>query len=257
MPETSRAQETTQTGRVAWVTGGSRGIGAACSVRLARMGHAVAVGFHENQLEADKTVAAVEDAGSRAIAVGGDMSDPSAVTRALDLIETELGSVSALVASHGIYERKDFSELTLEAWRRTIQVDLDGCFLTTKAVIPAMQQAKWGRIVYMGSILGRIGTDHGADYATAKAGLHGLSRSVAKEYAADGITVNVVAPSMIETDMLAGDSKQKRAERRRKVPVGRIGGPEECAAAVAYLVSDDAGYVTGTELRVDGGFQMG
>lgn len=243
--------------RIAWVTGASRGIGRATALRLAWDGHDIAIGYNEDDKAANALVEEVETHGRRACAVQADMADHESVGVAYAHIAKVLGTPDILVASHGIYTRTPLEELEALTWRRTLEVNLDGAFYATQAALPAMRKAQFGRIVYLGSILGRTGSSQGAHYAASKAALLGLARSVARETARDGITVNVVAPSMIDTDILANDTPEKRRQREANVPVGRIGTPKECAAAIAYLVSDEAGYVTGTEMRLDGGFQMG
>lgn len=243
--------------RVAWVTGGSRGIGRAVCLRLAEAGYDVAVGCHKQGPQAQSVVDSLSKLGSRGHVAQGDMGGPETVSRLHEEIESLLGPVTALVASHGIYDRRSVDELDVGAWRRTLEVNLTGVYLAARAVLPAMQRQKHGRIVLMGSVRGRTGSAHGAHYAAAKAGLLGLTRSLAQEAAADGVTVNLVAPGMIDTDILSGDTPEKRQKREATVPVGRVGQPEEVAHAVGYLVSDEASYVTGTELRVDGGYAMG
>lgn len=244
-------------GHVAWVTGGSRGIGRACALRLAEMGYHVAVGCVKNETAAGEVVAEIERKDRRGLVVAGDMGDGPTVARLHQKIKHGLGEVSALVASHGVYDRRTVSELDETAWRRTIDVNLTGVYLAARAVLPAMRQERWGRLVFLGSVRARTGSAHGAHYSAAKAGLFGLARSLAAETSADGVTVNLISPGMIATDMLAGDTPEKRRERESKVPVGRIGQDEDIAGAMAYLVSKDADYVTGTELRVDGGYAMG
>lgn len=242
---------------VAWITGGARGIGRATALRLAAGGHDIAIGYHTQRAEAEKVRDEVERLGRRAHLSQGDLSDPAIVTEAHRQIIDALGPVDILVASHGIYTRTPLQELDLATWQRTLDVNLTGAFLVTQAVLPSMRERGKGRIVYLGSILGRIGSTQGAHYAATKAGLMALCRSVAQDIARHGVTVNLVAPSMIDTDLLASDTAEKRKGREATVPLGRIGTPDEVAAAIAYLVSEEAGYVTGTELRVDGGFQMG
>lgn len=243
--------------RIAWVTGGSRGIGRATALRLARDGHDIAVGYHENVDAANEVVHAIEETGRRAIAVPGDLADLEQAESAHRTVVNALGAPNIVVASHGIYTRGPFGELDPATWQRTIDVNLTGAYHATRLALPKMRDTRWGRLVYLGSILGRIGSEHGAHYAATKAALIALARSIAKECARDGVTANVVSPGAIETDILAGDTPEKRNERERTIPVGRVGQPEEIAAAIAYLVSEEAGYVTGTELRVDGGFMMG
>lgn len=243
--------------RVTWVTGGSRGIGAATCRRLAQAGHDIAIGAHRSLDEAQSVAQDVAAAGRRAFVAAADMQQYGEVRAAHEAITEGLGPVDTLVVSHGIYERRSLDDTTDDDFGRILDVNLTGAFRATRLVVPQMRAQGFGRIVYLGSILGRTGSPQGADYAASKAGLLALARSIAQQVAADGITVNLVAPSMIDTDILAGDSATKRAERERSVPVGRIGSAEECAEAIEHLVSETAGYVTGTEYRLDGGFKMG
>ncbi len=243
--------------RVAWVTGGSRGIGRAVCMRLAQAGYDVAIGCHEQTKRARSVADEIAVLGRQSHVSQGDMGEPETVARLHEEIESELGPVDALVASHGVYDRRSVKELDVDAWRRTLEVNLTGVYVAARAVLPAMQRQKRGRIVVLGSVRGRTGSAHGAHYAAAKAGLLGLTRSLAQEAAQDGVTVNLVAPGMIDTDILAGDTPEKRQKREATIPAGRVGQPEEIAHAVAYLVSDEAAYVNGSELRVDGGYAMG
>lgn len=242
---------------MAWVTGGSRGIGRACALRLGRMGYHVAVGCVHNEEAAREVVSELEAMDRRGLVVRGDMCDETTVSRLAHTIKHELGEVSVLVASHGVYDRRNVQDMDEAVWSRTIDVNLTGVYLACRAVLPAMRLDRFGRIVLMGSVRARTGSAHGAHYAAAKAALVGLARSISLEAARDGVTANVVAPGMIDTDLLASDTPEKRREREQTVPAGRVGTPEDIAAAVAYLSSTESGYVTGTELRVDGGYGMG
>lgn len=217
----------------------------------------MAVGCVQDTQAAQEAVEALERNDRRGLVVQGDMGDPAVVKRLHQKIKHELGEVSVLVASHGIYDRRNLHDLDESAWQRTIDVNLTGVYLACRAVLPAMRLDRFGRIVLMGSVRARTGSAHGAHYAAAKAALVGLARSISLEAARDGVTANVVAPGMIDTDLLASDTPEKRREREQTVPAGRVGTPEDIAAAVAYLSSTESGYVTGTELRVDGGYGMG
>lgn len=244
-------------GHVAWVTGGSRGIGRACALRLGREGYHVAVGCVQDEASAKDVVEELQKMDRRGLVVQGDMGDGDTVARLAHKIKHELGEVSVLVASHGIYDRRNVPELDESAWDRTIDVNLTGVYLAARAVLPGMMRDRWGRIVFLGSVRGRTGSAHGAHYAAAKSALMGLARSLALESGADGVTVNVVSPGMIDTAMIADDTPEKRRQREQSVPRGRVGTPDDIAGAVAFLASDDADYITGTELRVDGGYAMG
>lgn len=240
------------TRRIAWVTGASHGIGRAIALRLARDGLAVAVGYHEGEDAAQKVVSEIVSSGGKALAVGGDLGTEEGVEKAHEQVVDGLGPVSVLVANHGAYRRTSFDELDLDEWQRGISINLSGPFLLTRRVLPAMRDQGWGRLVYTGSIRGRTGSSHGAHYAAAKAALVGLARSVANEAGAHAVTANVVAPGMIDTRILADWDEEKRAARAADVPLKRLGTPEDVAGVVSWLASDDASYVSGAVIPVDG-----
>ncbi len=243
--------------RYALVTGSSRGIGRATAVRLAREGCNVAVTYHRSQRGADETAAMVEDAGGRAVVYELDVGDADSIAALAGSLRQRWARLDILVNNAGIYHRRSFDELEYEHWSRTLTVNLDSIYRVTKAFLPLLRASAAARIVSVASVLAFIGSGHGADYATSKAGLVGLTRSLARELAPERVTVNAVAPGMIETDILAGDTPKKRAERQRRVPLGRVGQPEEVAAAIAFLASRDASYITGQTLHVNGGLRMG
>ncbi|MBW3581969.1 MAG: 3-oxoacyl-ACP reductase FabG [Euryarchaeota archaeon] len=238
--------------RIAWVTGASHGIGRAIALRLGRDGLAVAVGYHKGEDAAEEVVAEITSAGGKALAVGGDLGTEKGVEGAHKKVVEGLGPVSVLVANHGAYRRTTFDELGLDEWQRGLSINLTGPFLLTRRVLPTMREQGWGRLVYTGSIRGRTGSSHGAHYAAAKAALVGLARSVANEAGADAVTANVVAPGMIDTRVLAGWDEEKREARANDVPLKRLGRPEDVAGVVAWLASEDASYVSGAVVPVDG-----
>jgi 3-oxoacyl-[acyl-carrier protein] reductase len=234
----------------ALVTGASKGIGAAIAVALAQDGWNVGVNYRSDREGAERTVAAVEAAGGRALAVEGDITDANGVADDLfERLEAELGPVLALVNNAGV--RADGLAIQLEDddWARVIETNLTAAFRMTRRAMRPMIKARYGRIVNVASVVGPRANAGQSNYAAAKAGLIGLTKTVAAEVARRGVTVNAVAPGFIETEMTA-DLPDSVFDA---VPAKRAGKPEEVAAAVRFLASDDAAYVTGTTLFVDGG----
>jgi NAD(P)-dependent dehydrogenase (short-subunit alcohol dehydrogenase family) len=225
-------------GRVAFVTGGGRGIGRAIAETLRDQGARVADG----DLQAPQI--------DGVLGVDLDVTSAESVDAAFARIERELGAVELLVLNAGIYVVEPFEETSPESWRRTIDVNLTGAFLCARRALPAMREARFGRIVSIGSSAGRTGGKrHAAAYGASKAGIMVMTKSIASEYAEHGITANALAPALIDTDMITGIADLVNA-----IPVGRLGRPEEVAAAVAYLCSTPAAYITGAVVDVNGGF---
>ena len=241
---------------IALVTGGSRGIGRAIAMRLAWDGNAVAVNYTSNSAAAEEVVAAITDAGGEAISVAADVGDPDAVAAMFSDVEEVLGRVEILVNNAGITRDDLLLRMDLEAWDTVIRTNLRSVFLTSKAVLRGMLRNKWGRIVNISSVSGIAGNPGQANYAASKAGVIGMSKSLAKEIGSRGITVNVVAPGFVDTDMTAALGDEVTAAAAKQISVGRLGRPDEIAAAVAFLASDDAAYITGQSIVVDGGLAL-
>jgi 3-oxoacyl-[acyl-carrier protein] reductase len=243
--------------RVAFVTGGSRGIGRACAVALAEAGDRVAFCYSTDEDGAKETRAAVEEVGADALAVRADVRDASSVDAAFGEIEDALGPVGVLVNNAGANEDGLIARMSDDQWRRVIDTSLTGAFHTIRRATPKMMRARWGRIVNVSSVVGQRGGPGQANYAAAKAGLLGLTRSVAHELAPRNVTCNVVAPGPIVTSMTEGLSDEWQVTVEEAVPLGRFGRPDEVGAVVAFLCSEAAGYITGALVPVDGGLGMG
>jgi 3-oxoacyl-[acyl-carrier protein] reductase len=241
----------------ALVTGGSKGIGASVCAALARQGHPVTFCYASDEAGAAGTVATIEAAGGKALAVRADVGDAADVDRLFAEAEAAFGPVLVLVNNAGIARDGLLVRMSDEHWDAVLQTNLTGAFHTIRRATPAMMKARYGRIVNISSVGGHIGAAGQANYAAAKAGLLGLSRSVARELARRNITCNVVAPGPIDTAMTAEMPDDWRRAAQESVPLGRFGTPEECGDAVAFLCSENAGYITGVLLPVDGGLGMG
>jgi 3-oxoacyl-[acyl-carrier protein] reductase len=242
------------TGKSVLVTGASRGIGRAIALKLGKEGYAVGVNFVNNEKQAQEVVDAIIDSGGSALLLKADIRDEAQVNKMMETFISEFKEIYALVNNAGIYDRKKFHELTLKMWEETITTNLTGTFLCTKAAFPYF--SKGGRIVNFASVLAHMGSSQGAHYAASKAGIIGFSKSLARELSPKKILVNVVAPGATETDIIANDTPEKRKERGKITPLGRVAQPEEMAEVVSFLLSDKASYITGETINANGGMWM-
>ncbi|HET6282284.1 MAG TPA: 3-oxoacyl-ACP reductase family protein [Polyangia bacterium] len=245
-------------GRIAVVTGGSRGIGRAICIALGRQGARVIVNFTANEAAAGETAAAVAAAGGMAVAKRFDVADAAAVEAAFKEIVAAEGGLHILVNNAGVAVNGLILGAKDADWKRSIDVNLNGTFHCVRAAIrPLMKARDAGRIINITSITGEIGSAGQGAYVAAKAGVIGLTKTLAREYASRGITVNAVSPGYIETDMTASElPEERRAELMKTIPLGRVGQPDDVAAAVTYLAGPGAAYITGQVLRVNGGLFM-
>ena len=240
--------------RVAVVTGASRGIGRAVAKRLAEAGAAVVAAARGDH--ADRVAADIRAAGGRAVSVGVDVTEPRLVEAMVGTALDEYGRIDVLVNNAGIVRDGLAVRMNPADWDAVVATNLTAAFACARAVLRPMIRQRGGRIVNVGSVVGRMGNAGQANYAASKAGLEGFSRSLAREVASRGITVNVVAPGMIDTDMTAGLSESAQAAMLAQIPAGRLGTADDVAGAVCFLASDEAAYVTGHVLAVNGGMYM-
>lgn len=275
-------------GKVALVTGGARGIGKAIAIRLAEEGADVAINYQSTKQHAEDVSRLIDQIGTMdeleklAITIDqidtkeyaseiaktvdsigchshicqANVSNPGQVMDMVKEVTDKLGKIDILVNNAGIVRDKSFVKMTHEMWNEVISVNLDGAFYCTKAVIGGMLEHKYGRIINISSVIGRMGNRGQANYAASKAGMIGLTQSLAKEFASKGITINAVAPGFVETDMLKGIPQDIMDKILAQIPLGRLGKPEEIAGAIAYLCSEDGNYITGQVLDVNGGLYV-
>jgi 3-oxoacyl-[acyl-carrier protein] reductase len=243
-------------GKAALVTGGSRGIGRAIALRLAEQGADVAISYLGNEGAAGDAVSAIEGFGRRALAVRADVRDPEAAEALVKSVIGALGRVDILVNNAGITRDDLMMRMSIDDWRDVLETNLFGAFYATKAVTRPMLKARSGRIINITSVSGQAGQTGQANYSSAKAGLIGLTKASARELASRGITVNAVAPGFVLTELTQDLPESLQAQITERTPLGRFGTPEEIAHAVAFLASDEAAYITGQVLAVDGGLVM-
>jgi 3-oxoacyl-[acyl-carrier protein] reductase len=236
--------------RVALVTGGSRGIGRAIAISLAQAGAAVAINYRERATEAQSVVDTIRGFGARATAIAADVSKAETVVQMMAGVERELGPIDILVNNAGVALIRGVDDLTEDDFDRTIAVNLKSAFLCIRAVVPGMRARKWGRIVNISSGAARGAGGVGPHYNASKAGMEGLTRGYAARLVKDGITVNAVAPSLIETDMV----RSGLASSAARIPLGRFGTPEECAQAVLMVIGN--AYMTGQTVALSGGLSF-
>ncbi|MBP3400681.1 MAG: 3-oxoacyl-[Selenomonadales bacterium] len=243
-------------GKVALVTGASRGIGRAVAIRLAKSGAKIAVNYAGNQAAAEEVKQIIEQNGGEAILVQADISNAESVDAMVAAVMEAFGRIDILVNNAGITRDTLLMRMKEADWNAVIQTNLTGVFYVTKAVSKIMMKQRYGKIVNMSSVVGLMGNAGQANYAAAKAGVIGFTKSMAKELAARNITVNAIAPGFIATDMTAVLSDKVKEDLATKIPMGRLGEADDIASAVLFLVSDSANYITGQTLNVDGGMVM-
>lgn len=243
-------------GKCALVTGASRGIGRAVALKLASEGAKVALNFAGNEAAANEVRQEIEAAGGQAILVKADVANEAAVQDMVQKTADAFGRIDILVNNAGITRDGLLARMKEEDWDAVLSTNLKGVFLTTKAVAKLMMKQRAGRIVNMASVVGVTGNAGQANYSAAKAGVIGFTKTIARELASRGVTVNAVAPGFIDTDMTSVLSDKAKEAALTGIPLGRMGTPEDVAAAVLFLASDQASYVTGQVLHVDGGMVM-
>jgi acetoacetyl-CoA reductase len=242
--------------RVAIVTGGARGIGAAITTALARSGVHVAAGYSSNAQAADELAGKLGAGGASVSVHQGNVGEAADCNRVVHEVLEQRGRVDYLINNAGITVDKTMRKMTIEDWHAVLRINLSGAFYMIKAVLDHMLERKFGRIVNISSVIGQTGSVGQANYAASKSGLFGLSQSLAQEVARKGITVNCVAPGYIETEMMATVPEEVLAKLVKGIPVGRLGQASEIARTVQFLVDDDAGYITGSVISVNGGLDM-
>lgn len=243
-------------GKVSLVSGSSRGIGRAIAIVLAEAGSDIIVNYFSNQAAADEVVEKIQKLGRRALAIKADVSNRKQVGEMVEQAQAEFGVVQILVNNAGITRDRSFLKLSPEHWHEVLITHLDGAFNLTGRLLPNMIESKWGRIINITSIVGQIGNFGQSNYAVAKGGLMAFTKTLAREVAHKGVTVNAVSPGFIETDMTANVPTQVLDQVKQLTPMGRLGKPEEVAVAVRFLADPRAGFITGQIINVNGGMYM-
>ena len=244
------------TGKVALVTGGSRGIGRAAAVALAQRGAQVVINYVSNEAKAREVAEAITQAGGKAEIVQFDVANADAAEKAIAEVAKRLGRLDILVCSAGIAIDGLLMRLKDEDFDRILNVNVKGSIACARAATKVMMRAKTGRVIFLSSVVGEMGNAGQTAYAASKAALLGAAKSMAKELSSRSITVNAITPGFIDTDMTGALTEEQQARINSAIPLGRTGKPEEIAAAVVFLSSDEAGYITGQALRVNGGMYM-
>ncbi|HVL84445.1 MAG TPA: beta-ketoacyl-ACP reductase [Pseudonocardia sp.] len=242
--------------RVAIVTGGARGIGAAITTALAKSGVHVAAGYSSNAKAAEELAGKLGAEGASVSVHQGNVGEPDDCKRVVDEVLADKGRVDYLVNNAGVTVDKTMRKMSVEDWHAVLRVNLSGAFYMTKCVLDHMTGNKFGRIVNISSVIGQTGNIGQVNYAASKAGLFGFTQSLARETANKGVTVNCVAPGYIETEMVAAVPQEALDKIVARIPVGRLGQAHEIARAVQFLVDDDAGFITGSVISVNGGMDM-
>jgi len=242
--------------RVALVTGGTGGIGTAICKRLVAMGHTVATNSR-NLERGQQWQAKLKSEGLDIAVFPGDVSDVDSARTLVETITADVGPIDILINNAGITHDSTFHRMSALQWQEVINTNLNSCFNVTRPVIEGMRERRWGRIIQISSINGQKGQYGQANYAASKAGMHGFTISLAQENARQGITVNTISPGYIGTDMVMAVPEEVRAKIVAQIPTGRLGTPEEIAYAVAFFVPDEAAWITGANLSVNGGHYMG
>ncbi len=237
------------------VTGSSRGIGAAIAMRLAAAGYGVAINYASNRARAEETAAQISAAGGTAFAFQADVSDFEQVKALVDATTRRFSGIRIVVNNAGFSQHRTLADMTIDDWNHSLAVNLSAAFYTVKAALPYLKNEPWARIVNICSLRAMTGSDHGAHYAAAKSGLIGLTKSLALELA-PRITVNAISPGYTYTDMTAKALDENGDQIYAKIPAGRAARPEEIAALVGFLCSEEAGYITGETININGGIYM-
>ena len=244
------------TGQVALVTGGSRGIGREICVKLASCGAEVFVNYSANPHAAEETVEAIRAAGGSAEVIGFSVGDSAQVDEAVDMIKEKAGRLDILVNNAGISKDGLFVRMKDEDWAQVLQINLTGSFYAARAAARIMMKARIGRIINISSVVGEMGNAGQASFVSSKSGVIGLTKSLARELSSRNITVNAITPGFIETDMTAALDEKIREEHKKQIPLGRYGESREVAELVAFLASENAAYITGQVIGINGGMYM-